>query len=309
MTAFRNTDPDLPEKPSGYFVLMPFQGQTRLIDFAVIKKIVWDAKYLILAGALAGALIAAIHAFFIAVPIYRSQATVAIQLGEANAGSSLSSAMGGLATLSGLGLGPQNSVRSEFIAVLHSRKIIATLIQTKNLLPLLFSEDYDAQAKRWRQPESPPSLQDGVDLFRGRVYQVSEDRQTSLVTIQVDWKDRSLAQQWVLDIINLTNQQLRATALNETRQNLDYLTRQSQQVQVESLRQSITRLMESNLNRAMLANSQQDYAIKIIDPPTVPDPNKRVSPNRKAEIVAGLVLGALLILVFQLWRFRKSILR
>jgi uncharacterized protein involved in exopolysaccharide biosynthesis len=174
------------------------------------------------------------------------------------------------------------------------------LIQKGNLLPILFSSKYDAAQKKWRSPQSEPSLEDGVEKFK-RISSITEDKDTGLLTVTVDWNDRFLATAWVQELIALANQNLRSTAIAETQKNITYLRGQLRQVQLESLRQAIGNLLEDNLNRAMSANAREDYAFKIIDSPIVPDADKQIYPIRKLELIAGFIVGALFAIIFILW--------
>lgn len=288
------------DTPAGYFVLMPPQAEAAQIDVRQIVRRLWREKKLLLAGALLFTILAGIHAYLLATPVYRAHAIVSVR-SEGASGAGVGGQIGGLASLAGINLHGGNSSRVEFLAALRSRQLTEQLIKADNLLPILFSRKYDADAKQWRHPDHPPTMDDGVKAFYN-IRQISEDADTGLVTIQIDWKDRFLAVRWTNDLIALANRSLRTTALKEAQGNLSYLTQQSQTVQVDSLRQSVVHLMETNLNQAMLAKVQPDYAFKVIDPPTLPDADKFIFPVRFVELVAGFVVGLLLASVFVLWR-------
>ena len=295
------------ETPSGYFVLMPQQAEGEKIELGRILQALWEAKFWIAGAAFAGAVVAGIWAFYIAVPIYRSQATVTVRMNGPNNNGGIGGAMSSLAALGGVNLGSQNPERVEFISVLRSRRLTEEFIRQYDLLPVLFHKLYDPAAKQWKDPQSQPTIQDGIDFFMTSILLISEARETGLVTVRMDWQDRVLVAEWVDNFIKLANQDLRLSALKETSDNLAYLTKEAQQVQVESLKQSIVRLMENNLNRAMLANAQADYAFRVIDPPRVSDPNKKVAPSRKLAIMIGFAIGGFIAALLTLWLARKKI--
>ncbi|OJT96903.1 MAG: hypothetical protein BGN82_01565 [Alphaproteobacteria bacterium 65-7] len=295
------TDPG--ENPAGYFVLLPpQQSEMAKLDLRRVFQRLLDNWKLILACALVFTVLAGIHAYVIAQPLYRARVVVAVRNEGGIGGSVGGGQVGGLASLVGVKLGGGGSARFEFIAKLRSRQLIEMLIKQDNLLPILFAKKYDADAHQWRN--KAPTMDDGVAAFT-KTLSISEDLDSGLLTVMVNWTDRFLAARWAQGIVDLANRNIRASAYSEAQRNLAYLTGQAKEVQVDSLRQSIVHLMEANLNQSMLANSQPDYAFKTIDPATVPDADKSVWPVRKVELVAGFVIGAFLASLYVLWRDRK----
>lgn len=289
------------ENPAGYFILMPpKEAESAHLDVREIGRNLWRSRGIILASAIAVAIAAGIHAYLIATPIYRSHIVVSVRTDTAGGGGT-GGQLSGLASLAGVNLHGGGSARIEYVAKLDSRELVEQLIRQDNLLPILFARKYDFDGKKWRNPDRVPTMDDGVRAFQ-EIHGIKEDPDSGLITVQVEWKDRFLAAQWAKDIVALANRTIRASAFREAQNNLAYLTGQAKIVEVESLRQSIVHLMETNLNQSMLANAQPDYAFKTIDPPTVSDADKFVSPVRKIEMLGGFFAGALLASIFVLWR-------
>jgi uncharacterized protein involved in exopolysaccharide biosynthesis len=48
------------------------------------------------------------------------------------------------------------------------------------------------------------------------------------------------------------------------------------------------------LRRAALANVREQYALRVVDPPYIPNENTFVRPQRLLEPLAGLLLGLIL---------------
>lgn len=61
----------------------------------------------------------------------------------------LASQFGGLASLAGVNLGGGGGSTDQAIAILNSRKFINRFIAEEQLMPLLFEEQWDAEAKQW----------------------------------------------------------------------------------------------------------------------------------------------------------------
>ncbi len=292
------------DEPAGYFVVVPPESNGAQIDIRQVVSKLWAGRIEILSCSVLFALLAAFHAFFLATPTYRSQAVIAVRTTEPGGSAPLGGQLSGLASLAGINLHGSGPSRIEYVGRLRSRQIVEDLIQKQNLLPLLFNDKYDFNAKQWREPDRAPSLEDGVQHFL-KICQISEDPDTGLLTVQITWRDRFQASEWVNDLVNLANSELRAAASREAQGNIEYLKKQSTSVQVESLRESIVHLMETNLNQAMLADAQRDFAFKVIDPPSVSDVDKFVLPLRLVEVAGGFVAGALLAVVVVLWQRRS----
>src|SRR5258706_11258484 len=290
------------EAPTGYLVLMPPKGSGEQIDTSEIARRLWNGKFIILAGALAFALAAALHAFVLAQPIYRAQAVISVRVASSNGNAALGGQLGGLASLVGIDLNSQNPTRVEYVALLQSRQLVEQLIKEENLLPILFADKYDGATAKWKDPPKAPTIEDGIKRFFDRIYQVNEDTKTYLITVHIDWTDRVLAADWAKKLIDLANKDLRKSAVDESQRNMAHLERQSGRMPVESVRQSIIRLMEANLNQAMLANAQEDFALKTIDPPRIPDADKFIFPAPLLELLGGCIGGATLGAIFVLWR-------
>ena len=72
---------------------------------------------------------------------------------------SLASQFAGVAALAGINLTASGSRTAEAVATLESRAFTENFIRERNLIPVLFADDWDAAAKRWRvEAEEVPTL-------------------------------------------------------------------------------------------------------------------------------------------------------
>lgn len=283
--------------PSGYFVVMPASDQDREdVDLALVVATALRGWKKILAAALAGALIAALVSTYLP-SVYRAQVLVApVQQGGAGALGALQSQVGGIAALAGIDLGGTADTRKESFARLASSGFARDFIVTEQLLPALYPERWDAQAGQWRAGGKVPTIEDGVRRFTRDVRAVNEDRKTGLVTLTVDWYDPVLAEQWANGLVELANERLRMEAVANSRQRIDFLNAELRKTDVLELRQAIYRLVESQLNNAMLASVQEEFAFRVIDAAVVPD--RRARPRRTVLTIVGGLLGATIGLVW-----------
>jgi uncharacterized protein involved in exopolysaccharide biosynthesis len=262
------------------------QPPLNLLDVAAV---LWAARGLILAVTLLCTAGATAYAF-LAPQWYR--ADVLLKPTDAKQTQGILSQLGslsGLASLAGLNLN-DNRV-SESIATLKSRELLGGFIQDQNLLPVLFARKWDAQAKRWKSsdPDDQPDVRDGIKYFRDRVFSVEEDKKNGLVTVQVDWKDPKVAAQWANMLVARVNDSMRSRALAQSEYNVTYLKQELTQASVLAMQQSIGRVLESELQKLLLAKEDPEYAFKILD--HAQPPRQRYWPKRPWVIAGGAVLG------------------
>lgn len=266
--------------------------------------LIWDAlrrrAWVIVVAVLLGGAAGYASSFLMPV-IYRAEALVSVAA-DSGGGSplgSLSGSVGALASLAGLGGGSGDQARTTHIAMLRSRQFIGAYIGEHDLLPSLFPDRWDAQARNWRAGgKGPPSVQEAVDLFLKKVFSVTEDRRTGLLTLRVDWSDRENIAGWLNGLIASANATARAQAIGQSEEALKHLSSELNTVDNVVVRASISSLVAQQLNRRMLANTRPDYAFEVIDPAQTPRPGIRVSPSRAGFAAVG---GMLLWMIASVW--------
>lgn len=277
------------QPPSGYFVVVSPRGDEDAIDLTALIAVLRKSwKWLFVAAVLGGIIAAAISLQMR--KVYQAQVLVAQVAAQGRGVSSLTNQLGGLAALAGIDIGSTGGRKEESFATLASAGFAREFIQTNNLLPILFDTKWDATTKRWRDGK-PPSLESAMKKFTEKVATVAEDRKTGLVTVSIEWYSPQLAAQWANLLVDRANERLRAAAINNAERSVAYLEQELAKTNVVELRQAIYNLIEDQVNNAMLANVQREYAFRVIDP-AVP-PETRISPKRTAITLAGVVLGLL----------------
>jgi uncharacterized protein involved in exopolysaccharide biosynthesis len=88
------------------------------------------------------------------------------------------------------------------------------------------------------------------------------------------------------------NERLRERALQEAETNVAFLQTELGQTSVVTLQQSIGRLLESELQKLMLARGNEEFAFRVID--AASPPKERVRPKRALIAVVGTMLGGML---------------
>ena len=185
---------------------------------------------------------------------------------------SLLSQFGGLASLAGLSPG-SDTKRAESLAVLQSEALTEKYIEQHDLLPVLFPKSWDARNKRWLQtnPLYVPTVWKGNEYFKKKVRVVVTDAKTGLVTMTIGWPDPHVAAKWANDLVAMTNDYLRKKAIDESERNIGYLNDQAAKTDVVAVKQAIYTILQTEINKAMLARGNAEYAFKILDPAVPPE--------------------------------------
>jgi uncharacterized protein involved in exopolysaccharide biosynthesis len=198
--------------------------------------------------------------------------------------------LGGLASLAGINIGTGNT--AEPIAVLSSREFTAAFLEDQNLLPVLFPSKWDSANRRWKAAtfsRSVPDVRDGVRYFDKNVRTVREDKKTGFVTMSIEWTDPNVAATWANLLVERVNERMRNRALAESELNVAYLKQELASSNIVSLQQSIGHVLESELQKLMLAKATKEYSFKIIDHAVAP--KWRSSPYRALIVGASFILG------------------
>jgi uncharacterized protein involved in exopolysaccharide biosynthesis len=262
------------------------------IDLREIVIRLWRHRLWILLSVVLFAVVFTAAALLIT-PVYRATA-VLVPANTNQSGGGLSGALGqlgGLAALAGVDVNDSIQVE-EALAVMNSREFTEAFIRDRNLLPMLFASEWDAEARAWKgAPEDHPTLARGFKYFDSRVRTVSRDRTTRLVTVSVEWRDPVLAADWVNDLVGRLNAEMRSRAIAATEASVGYLEKELATTSTIETKQAIARLMEAQINQKMLANVTQEYAFRIVDRALPPDPKDVVWPNKLLLVALGPIVG------------------
>lgn len=283
------------------------------IDLFALWETLMQQKWLILAVTFVCISLATALAF-IMTPKYEAKviATFAEE-GKSGGGlGALASQYGGLAEMAGINLGGGGGNKEATIAYMKSRVFIDSFIKENDLMPILYAKQWDAANKKWLgdDPKKTPTTWKAYELFSKEIVDIQLDKKTSLVTLTVTWKDREQAVSWANKLIERTNANLREKAIAENQLSQSYLEKELQKTSVVEVQNTIYRILETQIKSMMMANTQEQYALKVIDPAALMDENAFVKPKRPMMIalggIGGLFLGILLVFVRQAVRNRKT---
>ena len=221
--------------------------------------------------------------------------------------SSMLSEFGGLASLAGLSVGG-DSRKAEFVTVLQSALLTTTYIKNNNLLPVLFYKQWDTQNQRWKPlpADKMPTLWKANEFFRKKVRKINTDSKTGIVTMGVTWTDPQLAADWANGLVKMANEYLRNKAIALSDRNIAYLNEQAAKTDLVGARQAISSLLQTEINKQMLARGNEEYAFKVLDPAMPPE--RPTTPPPLLLVLGGLLGGLMLttIVVFSRLAWRRS---
>jgi uncharacterized protein involved in exopolysaccharide biosynthesis len=282
-----------PEWPSGSEMDEINIGRVIAEFFATLRRN-WLVAAILFVLTIAGAVVLAL----VMPPYWRVEIVVMpVQESDPSALGSLVGALGPIAALGGFGSG--GGMRStESLAVLGSRDLFNGYAREKNLLPVLYSDDWDDEQEEWTvSPDRVPSLRQAYLLFDESIREIEEAPVTGIVTMSITWKDREQAVTWAREIIELTNRQLRERATADSMRNMEYLSEEMRTASSlgaqNALSSALADAYEEQLQNYMFARGQEEYAFRVIDPPTLPDEDERLWPPL-IIVALGVLLGGLL---------------
>jgi LPS O-antigen subunit length determinant protein (WzzB/FepE family) len=277
------------------------------VDIWQLARALWDAKWIVI-GAAALFACAALAYSLLATKWWRVEVLLAPVEERRNAAlDGQLGGLGGLASLAGLNIGGNAS--PEPLAILRSRDFSRGFIADNNLIPLLFAGEWDAERQAWKEtdPRKVPDLHDAVKYFQEDILDVSQDRQTKLVKLTIEWTDPEVAAQWAAALTDRINLRMRARAVDRAEENLAYLRSEYTKTDILPLREAIGRMMESEMQSLMLARGSTEFAFRTLEPAVAP--KLPVRPRAVILVPLGVALGIFvgvgLVVIRLLWHSNR----
>ena len=135
-----------------------------------------------------------------------------------------------------------------------------------------------------------PSAEEVHELWNETV-SVSEEKDSGFVTLSIKHRSPEYAKAWLDLLVVDINEALRAQDLAESERAVAYLEEQLKQTSVAEIRELLAGLLRSHMESRMVASVEPDYALVVIDPPTLP--RRNAEPNRILLSIIGTLLGVM----------------
>jgi len=297
-------DQPAPVAPPAYYAPYPYAGpyveendERNLLDLflVLVKHKVMIIAVVVITG------IAAVIISLLMQNVYGSEATISLRPEEKGSSFSLPGALGGLgAMVAGeFGFGGGGTLE-KLEVVLKSRALSAKVIKKYDLMPILFSEEWDAVKKTWIKKglsNEPPTIQDGIKIIRKSLLEVNRDKKNNTITVMFDNPDPATSKNIVDYYLTELSETLREEVLKDSRDNRHFFNEQLERTSDALLREKIYTLLAREIEKETFALAQKCYGFVILDPPVVPDIDKKVKPKR-AIICILSVLTAFFAAIF-----------
>ena len=307
------------------FLAQMQQNQNDDINLGELWRAIWAGKITIIIISFIFA-IASVYFALSKPDIYKASAILAPTSNESGAGglSALAGQFGGLASMAGINLGGGGSDKTDLaLEIIKSRSFIEKFIAKHDLLvPLMAAENwhmptdtlilneelYDQASNKWiRKVKAPkkakPSSWEAFIEFSS-LLNISQDKNTSIVTIELEHFSPAIAQQWLDWLITDVNEFMRGQDQKEAQDSIDYLTEQLKHIHVTTMETVFYQLIEEQTKNMMLTKVKTEYVLKTIDPAQVPDTKDK--PKRALIVVLGTILGGILSVIVVLVRYFSS---
>ncbi|EHH3731494.1 LPS O-antigen length regulator [Vibrio parahaemolyticus] len=315
------------KEPNPNYLPYPPQSQSTgdEIDLRELFKALWRGKWVIIATTFVFAISSVLYA--LSLPnIYKADALLAPAESSNGGGlSKMAGQLGGLAALAGVNLGAGESSQTDLaVQVMKSRQFVEAFINKHDLLvPLMAAKDWDLannklildgelynpNSGKWLREAKGlrgaiPTAQEAFEVFSKEVLSINQDKESGLYTISVKNYSPYSAQQWVNWLIEDINKVMRERTIAETSQNLAYLNAQLQKTPIADMQSTFYKLIEEQTKSLMLAEVQDEFIFKVIDPAVVPE--EKNEPRRALICILGTFLGIIcgfaIVIISFAWR-------
>ncbi|OOE97468.1 LPS O-antigen length regulator [Salinivibrio sp. MA351] len=293
------------------------------IDLRELFAALWQGKWLIIAITFVFAVGGV--GYSLSLPnTYKSEALLA-PANESGGGSlaGMAGQLGGLASLAGVNLGSGGGSETQIaLATLKSRQFISEFVHKHQLaVPLAATEGWDAETNQWLinlerynpetqtwlksddAPADQPAMPTDWQLYKAfsSKLETATQKDNGLITISFESQSPVFAQQVVELLVNDINAHVKKEKLAETKTNIGYLRQQLENTNLTQMQNVFYQLIEEQTKSLMLAEVQDEFVFKTVDPAIVPE--EKAGPKRALICVLATLLGGMLGVAIVLVRF------
>lgn len=279
---------------------------------------VWVDKVFIITSTLAVAILAVMITLTLP-DVYRSEAVLAPSESFASDIPQVGG-LSSLASIAGLRLGQSNSQVELALEYLRSRVFLDSFLQKypsaqielmavdhwdKGSNTLFYDEDvYDKSTDTWLREPKPmrpaqPTLEETHEIFLENL-SIEQNRISPFIRLSFTHESPHVAQRWVVRLIQEVNYFLQQKSLVQTERSIAYLEEQLLSTQVDYINQSLFTLIQTQMEKRMLAQTSPEYIFQIIDPPHIS--GRKYAPNRLLIVFLCMLLGGTLSTIFTILR-------
>jgi len=217
----------------------------------------------------------------------------------------------GLASLAGVDLSAQGASLNKVMGIIESREFVKHLITFDNVLPSLMAaqsynantreiifddEIYNHETKSWVRdaPANRGVVPSYIEAHKeySEMISMTKDRLTGHVSLKVEHVSPIFAKEFLSLVINEANNVQRNIDVDSSTKALLYLRDQLSRTPQVEIRDSISKLIENQLETQMMASIHDDYVLMTLEPPFIPE--RKSGPIRSLIVILSTLVGGLL---------------
>jgi len=304
-----------------------FPKQNEVISLKELWRMLWLNKIMVIS--ITGIFIVASIIISLQLPDqYKSEVLLAPTTSNDQAGggklANLVSRFGGLASMAGINVGASGVDKTALaLETLESRIFLINFIKNHDLLiplmatkkwdpdtnKLIIDDDiYNTSKKQWVRDVKPPLTPKPSDLEAYKVLKErlnsSQDKKSGFVEVSFEFFSPQTAHDWLTWIIEDLNNTIRNDDISESKQSIDFLTKQIQTTTVTEMKQVFFDLIQEQSKTMMLANVRDEYVLKTVDPALTPEIKSK--PKRVILVILGTIIGGVFSLL-SMYLFGKKV--
>jgi uncharacterized protein involved in exopolysaccharide biosynthesis len=308
-------------------------SNTNEIWLVVYWRVIMKNRKMIGTFVLAAVILTIISSLFMK-NIYGAKAIIAPIAPKDSGGNSIAaSIMQQTGGFPGIGL-PDSSSSAEIVTLLKSNILREKIITQYNLMPVLFSDQWDENTKKWKKSawynsralilslkrlirpvdkkaieniEGTPDIWDGFRKLDDMV-KINNNIKDKTITIVVEFDDPIMAANIAGYFLDVLNDHMSSEAKRVALTNRKYLEQQLDQTADPFIKQKVYNLIAQQIETSMMAEVKENFAFKVIDPPKAPD--RKMKPKRVQmmllSLVASLLIGIAVAFFLGYWEKMKD---
>ena len=243
-------------------------GDVRLVD---VISAVWERiRFVLLFSAII--FIAMSVMILTDAPVYRAKVTLAPSTPLIDPTPvSLPGRFSDLSGLSNIGVFQARTTGNHAFSLLRSRLIRRQFIESENLMPILFADQWDSEKHAWRESNTDlqPTIGDALEFLEREVLFTSFNSSTGFISVHVEWSDPEIAAIWANQLVEIADSAIRERDIDEAQRSIQFLEAQVRAASLESIKSLMYKLIESHAKTIMVASIKDDYVFAVIDPAVV----------------------------------------
>lgn len=282
------------------------------IDLLALLAAIWQRRWIVIGTVIA---CLAVAIFYLNIATYKYTAELKVMPSESSgAGSVSTGGLASLASMAGVNLSKEGSVTpfEQYLEGLKSGLVAETLANRTEIMKVLFRSEWDESKQRFVETSGLPSRairsishmlglptypwqQPNTARLQSYIQKniaINENPKSQFVTISFEHESPKFARQFLTELHEALDEELRQKALVRSTKYITYLTNQLQQVTVAEHREALVQALSEQEKFRMTASSGLAYAADPFGSVTVS--LKPTSPRPIIVIILSIILGGVI---------------